>query len=238
MSDAGPGNTRPCGVCSFTGPLPNANADNGDINNRRCTNDTSIKCTSNAPCLPNGTCQFYFGSNPALGGLGAGLHRERDQRAPSRGRRTSERRDQQHRQPDLACVHGPADRQAVRHLRRRRDGNEQRRAAPAPAPARRATPRLRRQRHLAGPRLREHEPRLSAGRAATSRTSRSRSTARRRRSPGRSRAPTRTAPAPAARSASATPATMPAPSRARSTPTVRRAAAIPASAAAGAASEA
>lgn len=64
--NAGAGNTRPCGVCSFTGPLPNADADNGGINNRRCTNDTSIKCTSNSPCLPNGTCQFYFGSNLPL----------------------------------------------------------------------------------------------------------------------------------------------------------------------------
>ena len=64
--NAGPGNTRPCGVCSFTGPLANANADAGDIDNRRCTNDTSIKCTSNTPCLPSGTCQFYFGSNLPL----------------------------------------------------------------------------------------------------------------------------------------------------------------------------
>lgn len=63
---AGPGNTRPCGVCNFTGPLPNAAANAGDIDNRRCTNDTSIKCTSNAPCLPSGTCQFYFGSNLPL----------------------------------------------------------------------------------------------------------------------------------------------------------------------------
>jgi hypothetical protein len=64
--NAGPGNTRPCGVCSFTGPLPNPNANAGDIDNRRCTNDTSIKCTSNSPCLPSGTCQFYFGSNLPL----------------------------------------------------------------------------------------------------------------------------------------------------------------------------
>ena len=60
---AGPGNTRPCGVCNLSGPLPNANADNGDLDNHRCTNDTSIQCTNDTPCLPGGgTCQYYFGS--------------------------------------------------------------------------------------------------------------------------------------------------------------------------------
>jgi len=64
--NAGPGNTAPCGVCTLTGPLPNSNADLGTINNRRCSNDTSVKCTTNTPCLPNGTCQYFFGSDLPL----------------------------------------------------------------------------------------------------------------------------------------------------------------------------
>ncbi|MEO6030254.1 MAG: hypothetical protein ABIR79_25575 [Candidatus Binatia bacterium] len=64
--NAGPGNTTPCGVCTLTGPLVNQNADAGDIDNRRCSNDTSIQCTNNTPCLPSGTCQFFFGSDLPL----------------------------------------------------------------------------------------------------------------------------------------------------------------------------
>src|SRR6185295_590666 len=45
---------KPCGVCSFTGPIANTDADAGDIEDRRCTNDTSIECTSNAPCTGGG----------------------------------------------------------------------------------------------------------------------------------------------------------------------------------------
>ncbi len=53
-SDAG---TRPCGVCSVSGPIANPNAavypagPGGDINNRRCTNNSNVLCTSNAPCF-------------------------------------------------------------------------------------------------------------------------------------------------------------------------------------------
>ena len=64
--NAGPGNTTPCGVCTLTGPVPNQNADAGAIDNRRCTNDTSIQCTNDTPCLPSGTCQYYFGSTLPL----------------------------------------------------------------------------------------------------------------------------------------------------------------------------
>ena len=53
-------------MSDIAGPIPNVNADAGDIHNRRCTNDTSIKCTNNTPCLPNGTCQYFFGSNLPL----------------------------------------------------------------------------------------------------------------------------------------------------------------------------
>ncbi len=57
---------RPCGVCDVGGPIQNLNADAGDINARRCTNDTSIKCTDNAGCTSPGTCAFYFGSSLPL----------------------------------------------------------------------------------------------------------------------------------------------------------------------------
>ncbi len=54
--------------CLFSGPIPNANANAGDIANRRCTNDTSIPCTSNASCT-GGTCEYYWGSPwPVTGG--------------------------------------------------------------------------------------------------------------------------------------------------------------------------
>jgi hypothetical protein len=53
--------TRPCGVCNVSGPIQNLDADDGDINARRCNNDTSIKCTDNSAC-GSGTCQFFFGA--------------------------------------------------------------------------------------------------------------------------------------------------------------------------------
>ena len=53
----------PCGVCNLAGPVPNMNADAGDINNRRCTGNTRTKCTANADCAGSGgTCEYYFGS--------------------------------------------------------------------------------------------------------------------------------------------------------------------------------
>jgi hypothetical protein len=57
------GSSRPCGTCTVTGPVVNPNAGAGQIDNQRCTNDTSIRCTTNAPCTGGGgTCQFFFGS--------------------------------------------------------------------------------------------------------------------------------------------------------------------------------
>ena len=53
---------RPCGVCDVGGPIQNAKADEGDINARRCTNDTSIKCANDAGCTAPGKCAFYFGA--------------------------------------------------------------------------------------------------------------------------------------------------------------------------------
>ena len=63
--------SRPCGVCNFTGPAPNVGADAGDINNRRCTGDTSVKCVTNADCtVAGGTCEFWIGSYMPLSGGG------------------------------------------------------------------------------------------------------------------------------------------------------------------------
>ncbi len=53
---------RPCGVCDIGGPIQNVNADAGDINAHRCSNDTSIKCNDDAGCTAPGKCVFYFGS--------------------------------------------------------------------------------------------------------------------------------------------------------------------------------
>ncbi|MEO6026730.1 MAG: hypothetical protein ABIR79_07695, partial [Candidatus Binatia bacterium] len=67
------GSSRPCGVCNVTGPIENPQADTGQLHTRRCSNDSSIKCTTNAPCLAgSGTCQFYFGSTLPLAAGGVG----------------------------------------------------------------------------------------------------------------------------------------------------------------------
>jgi len=53
---------RPCGSCSVTGPIANPNAGDGQLDNQRCSNDSSIKCTNDTPCTAGGgTCEFYFG---------------------------------------------------------------------------------------------------------------------------------------------------------------------------------
>lgn len=55
--------SRPCGTCTISGPIANPQAGAGQIDNRRCTNDTSIKCANDTPCLGGGgTCQFFFGA--------------------------------------------------------------------------------------------------------------------------------------------------------------------------------
>ncbi len=83
---------RPCGVCAVTGPIANPNAGAGQLDDQRCTQDSSRKCTTNAQCTsrlclggPNhgnacandsvcpggtcplgGTCNIYFGSTLPL----------------------------------------------------------------------------------------------------------------------------------------------------------------------------
>ncbi len=57
------GTSRPCGVCSVSGPIQNIHADAGDINARRCSGNTRTKCTVNSDCTTaGGTCEFFFGS--------------------------------------------------------------------------------------------------------------------------------------------------------------------------------
>jgi hypothetical protein len=83
----GPG----CGVCSFTGPVPNVDAGDGAIDNQRCANNTATRCADDTACFRQclggandgmactvagdcpggacplaGTCEFYFGSNLPL----------------------------------------------------------------------------------------------------------------------------------------------------------------------------
>ena len=41
---------RPCGTCSVSGPVVNAQAGSGQIDNHRCSNDPSLKCAADATC--------------------------------------------------------------------------------------------------------------------------------------------------------------------------------------------
>jgi hypothetical protein len=54
---------RPCGTCATSGPIANTEAN--QIQNQRCSNDTSIACTDDSACT-GGTCEFFFGSNLPL----------------------------------------------------------------------------------------------------------------------------------------------------------------------------
>jgi len=45
-----------CGSCALSGPV----ASTTTINNRRCVNDSSVLCTTDADC-PSGPCSFFFG---------------------------------------------------------------------------------------------------------------------------------------------------------------------------------
>lgn len=56
------GTTRPCGTCDVSGPIPNLNADHGDINAHRCSNDPSKKCADDSACTAPGTCVYFFGA--------------------------------------------------------------------------------------------------------------------------------------------------------------------------------
>ena len=63
-----PASTRPCGTCTLGGPVANPHADTGQLDDRRCVNDTSVRCTSNAGCAGvGGTCEFFFGTVQPIG---------------------------------------------------------------------------------------------------------------------------------------------------------------------------
>jgi len=56
--------SEPCGICSVNGPIPNAGGTTvtNPSNNRRCTGDTAVACSSDGDCTGLGTCQFFFGA--------------------------------------------------------------------------------------------------------------------------------------------------------------------------------
>jgi len=63
------GSSRPCGICSFAGPIANAGAADytagtgTQINDHRCTGNTRTTCATTADCsVAGGTCEFYFGT--------------------------------------------------------------------------------------------------------------------------------------------------------------------------------
>lgn len=51
---------RPCGTCAITGALAGTGA--GELHNQRCSNDSSISCSDDTPCLAGGgSCRLYYG---------------------------------------------------------------------------------------------------------------------------------------------------------------------------------
>src|SRR6185295_562146 len=66
------GSSRPCGVCTFSGPIANAGAANYNtltgtqLNNQRCAGNVRVTCGTGgeqpACASAGGPCQFYFGT--------------------------------------------------------------------------------------------------------------------------------------------------------------------------------
>lgn len=59
------------GTCDLHGPIANSGA--GELRNQRCSNDSSLRCTDDTPCLAGGgTCELYVGAPfpLAVGGIG------------------------------------------------------------------------------------------------------------------------------------------------------------------------
>jgi hypothetical protein len=54
--------SRPCGSCPVVGPVANPDAGSGQLDNQRCSHDSSIKCTVDATCGLGNTCEWYFGA--------------------------------------------------------------------------------------------------------------------------------------------------------------------------------
>jgi hypothetical protein len=59
------GTSRPCGTCIVSGPIPNPKAGAGQLDSQRCNNDTSIRCSTDAPCVAV--------ANTCMAGARAGL---------------------------------------------------------------------------------------------------------------------------------------------------------------------
>ena len=64
------GYTRPCGVCSISGPIDNPGA--GKLKTHRCVGNTQIQCADDGDCGGAAPCEQFFGSNLPLvaGGVG------------------------------------------------------------------------------------------------------------------------------------------------------------------------
>ncbi len=101
--------SRPCGVCNVSGPV--ANTGTNQLKNQRCSNDSSIQCTTNTPCTTShcigganedaactvdsqcpgsqcsgvGTCVFIFGGPLPLVAGGVGTCVENQFAAPVSG---------------------------------------------------------------------------------------------------------------------------------------------------------
>lgn len=53
---------KPCGTCSFSGPVPNALAGMGALDSQRCSCDPALRCTADSDCA-GCPCTFFFGSS-------------------------------------------------------------------------------------------------------------------------------------------------------------------------------
>ena len=57
-----------CGDCALTGPIASTTV----VDNHRCQNDTSVRCTSDADCS-GGPCAFFFGAPLPISGGGVAI---------------------------------------------------------------------------------------------------------------------------------------------------------------------
>lgn len=53
---------KPCGGCTFTGPVDNIDAGAGQIDNHRCYGDPSIRCSSDTDCGGAVPCIYFAGA--------------------------------------------------------------------------------------------------------------------------------------------------------------------------------
>ncbi len=144
-----------CGECAITSLITNAGG-----SNRRCSNDTSIRCTDDTPCTGGGgTCRFYATPPNPFAGAGVGACVVNEVNGSVSGTVDIEL-------GTLATTIGLSSKIYNSEVRRRRHAQRQR--ARWDVQRRRSErPRVRRQRDLSDSGLREHELRLSADRRFT-----------------------------------------------------------------------